>query len=272
LARLASPDVGGLPKQRIRSPERPLSPRLAPGRWRADSPPTNRGAACSVAAWAYGVETTGPRVYSPCSRRAFALHRSRIGIDYRCVSAGRSGRAAARFTADLVSGNRLSAGCPGTQGRSTSAQEIHQETGDAWPSGRSSLLHRATLTGRAVLRRPPSVRPLSTGAASAKAQGARPASGWNPLGGAGCVVARQTRVSAGCVSRSCAPRRRSERVPLHRASILHRGLSAAGFIGRRARRGSGAAHRFIAPVPVFKQPNGLLLHRASPSMRCPRAG
>jgi hypothetical protein len=133
LARLASPDIGGLPKQHIRSPKRPLSYRLAPGRWQGREPPDESGHYLFRTAWAYGVETTGPRVYSPCSRRAIALHRSRIGIDHRCVSAGRSGRAAARFIADPVSDNRLSAGYPGTQCRSTSAQEIHLETGDAWP-------------------------------------------------------------------------------------------------------------------------------------------
>jgi hypothetical protein len=271
LARLASPDIGGLPKQHIRSPERPLSPRLAQGRWLQASPRRigvrpvpcrmgirrgNHGASCLQSVLAEG----------GCSPQKPLRHRlsSRVGWPRRpCSSSLHRGTGVWQ---------------PPFGGMPWHTVPLRERAGD--PSGdrrrlappRSSLLHRAALTGRAVLRRPPSVRLLSTGAPYAEAQGARPASGWNPLGGAGCVVARKTRVSAGCVQRPLRSTTSVPKVPLHRVSILHRGLSAAGFIGPPRSTGFGAARRFAAQVPVVKQPNGLLLHRASPSMRCPRAG
>jgi hypothetical protein len=194
----------------------------------------------------------------------------RIGIVYRCVSANRSGRAAARFIAGPVSGNRLSAGCPGTRCHSTSAPGTR-----GTPETPGIALRRPASPGlprlRAVFRRPRGVRRPSTGVAAADAAG-------------------DVRVPLEPFRR-CGVRRRSTNA-----------LSAVGLRGLYAPRGrvQGAASSRVDPPPaafrppaspdlraprslvpriasprrclLFKQPNGSLLHRASPSMRCPRAG
>jgi hypothetical protein len=89
---------------------------------------------------------------------------------------------------------------------------------------------------------------------------------WHPagtlIGGAGCVVARQTRFRL-LSSETCTLHDVGPGVPLHRASILRRGLSAAGLIGPECSTVPGAAHRFIAQTPVVQATERL---PASPSV------
>jgi hypothetical protein len=99
-----------------------------------------------------------------------------------------------------------------------------------------------------------------------------PGSRWTRFGGAGCVVARQTRVIGCCLAKRLC----STKVgPGCRFNALR--SSAAAF--RPPASSDLRAPRILAPRIAsphrclsFKQPNGFLLHRASPSMRCPRAG
>jgi hypothetical protein len=99
-----------------------------------------------------------------------------------------------------------------------------------------------------------------------------PGSRWTRFGGAGCVVARQTRVIGCCLAkRLCS----TTVGPGCRFTALR--SSAAAF--RPPASSDLRAPRILAPRIAsphrclsFKQPNGFLLHRASPSMRCPRAG
>lgn len=193
----------------------------------------------------------------------------RVGIVDRCVSAYRAGRVATRFIAGPVSDNCLSAGCPGTQCRSTSAPGTR---GDRIRPGialrRPASARRPHL--RAVFRRPRGVRRPSTGVAAADAAGRGPGP-VGPIRRCGCVVARQTRYRL-LPCEAPALHDGWSWCPLHRASVLPRGLSAVGLIRPPRSTDPGAARRFTAPVPVVQATERLLLHRASPSMRCPRAG
>jgi hypothetical protein len=160
------------------------------------------------AAWAYGVETTGPSVFSPCSRRAVALHRKplrlrislRIGYPRRPCSSS--------LHRSPVSGSRLSAACPGTWVRSTSAlgpvgapETPGIASGrPASPSCPRTACHLSTAAWRkAALHR----------RRFGECAGRWPASGWDPYRRCG-VRRRSTDALSAVVFRDVyAPRRRS---------------------------------------------------------------
>jgi hypothetical protein len=209
LARLASPDTGAACRSSPSDlPERPSLGPACTGTVACRRPPDesgfrlfrcrmgirrgNHGASCLI---------------SPCSRRAVALHRSRIGIAYRCGFGLPRRPCLARFIATGV-GQPPFGGMPWhVVSLPRTRRGTSWSTGDAWlpaswrPASQSCP-HLACPLSKAAWRKAALHR-----CRVRERTGRRPASGWDPLGSAGCVVARQTRFSAVVFLEAYAPRR-----------------------------------------------------------------
>jgi hypothetical protein len=151
---------------------------------------------------------------SPCSRRGIALHRSRFGIAYRCVSAFRISRAATRFIAGPASGNRLSAGHQGTRSHSTSAQPTGWLSGGPRPCAPRACFTEPPSRGGSSFEGPSNTGLLSADTSSARLQGLPAPGGWSSAERCASTLGR--RAFGCCVMDVNAPRRGHED-GLHRA-------------------------------------------------------
>jgi hypothetical protein len=168
---------------------------------------------------------------SPCSRRGIALHRSRFGIAYRCVSAIRISRAATRFITGPASGNRLSAGHQGTRSRSTSAQPT------GWTFRRSPA---PALRGPASRSPPRAADPLSRKPPHGVALGRRLVGEASGSSGARRVVIRLSGAHLRSVDAPSAV--------VSWTSTLHDRVTKTGFTAHRPSTGGLSAACFIGSL------------------------